>query len=178
MAGLTGLSHAGFASSDLDRTVDFYTRVLGARVQWQTERQIKLYVGDLGLAIPLARSITRPIFQLRDAAAEIGGGGRKDYEDLSLTARDEIGDLARSFLKMVTDLQAAADREKKLVAAEITGPQATPRGLRHRFGVHAIGSKVPEGTLQRWIGHARLRNTHIYTFAVGADEIALARRMW
>ena len=52
MAELKGLSHAGFASSDLDRTVDFYTRVLGAKVQWKTEKQIKLYVGDLGLAIP------------------------------------------------------------------------------------------------------------------------------
>ena len=53
MPGITGLSHAGFASSDLERTLDFYTNVLGAKVQWQTERQIKLYVGDLGLAIPL-----------------------------------------------------------------------------------------------------------------------------
>jgi catechol 2,3-dioxygenase-like lactoylglutathione lyase family enzyme len=53
MAGLTGLSHAGFASSNLERTMEFYTKVLGAKVQWQTERQIKLYVGDLGLAIPL-----------------------------------------------------------------------------------------------------------------------------
>ena len=53
MPGLTGLSHAGFASSNLERTLDFYTNVLGAKVQWQTERQIKLYVGDLGLAIPL-----------------------------------------------------------------------------------------------------------------------------
>lgn len=63
-------------------------------------------------------------------------------------------------------------------AAQIAGPQATPRGLRHRFGVHAIGSKVPEGTLQRWIGHARARNTQIYTVAMGAEELALARRMW
>ncbi len=52
MNGLTGLSHTGFASADLDRTVRFYTEVLGAKVQWQTERQIKLYVGDVGLAIP------------------------------------------------------------------------------------------------------------------------------
>jgi metallothiol transferase len=52
MNGISGLSHAGFAVADLDRTVRFYTEVLGARVEWQTERQIKLYVGDLGLAIP------------------------------------------------------------------------------------------------------------------------------
>lgn len=63
-------------------------------------------------------------------------------------------------------------------AAGIEGPQATPKGLRHQFGVHAIESKVPEGALQRWMGHARLRNTHIYTFVAGAEERALAARMW
>ena len=63
-------------------------------------------------------------------------------------------------------------------AAHISGPQATPRGLRHSFGVHALGSKVPEGSLQRWFGHADQRNTHIYTAAVDDEELALARRMW
>ncbi|MEJ7928235.1 tyrosine-type recombinase/integrase [Sphingobium sp. AN641] len=63
-------------------------------------------------------------------------------------------------------------------AAGIEGPQATQKGLRHQFGIHAIGMKVPEGTLQLWMGHARVRNTHIYTFAVGSEERALAARMW
>ena len=67
---------------------------------------------------------------------------------------------------------------RMMEAAGITGPQATSRGLRHQFGVHAIGSKVPECALQRWMGHARARNTQIYTFAMGAEELALARRMW
>ncbi|HVB05559.1 MAG TPA: VOC family protein [Acidimicrobiales bacterium] len=53
MDGLGGLSHFGFPSADLDRTIAFYTEVLGAKVQWQTERQTKIYVGDIGLAIPL-----------------------------------------------------------------------------------------------------------------------------
>jgi catechol 2,3-dioxygenase-like lactoylglutathione lyase family enzyme len=52
VVGLIGMSHFGFASADLDRTVRFYVDVLGARLQWQTERQIKLYVGDIGMAIP------------------------------------------------------------------------------------------------------------------------------
>jgi catechol 2,3-dioxygenase-like lactoylglutathione lyase family enzyme len=52
MDGLKGLSHYGYPSSDLERTVAFYTEVLGAKVEWATERQIKLYVGELGLAIP------------------------------------------------------------------------------------------------------------------------------
>lgn len=65
-----------------------------------------------------------------------------------------------------------------MIAAGIEGPQATPKGLRHQFGVHAIGRKVPEGTLKRWMGHSRLCNTHIYTFVEGAEERALAKRMW
>lgn len=62
--------------------------------------------------------------------------------------------------------------------AGIHGPQATSRGLRHHFGVNAIGSRVPESLLQRWLGHARPQSTRIYTFVVGAEERALAKRMW
>jgi integrase/recombinase XerD len=62
--------------------------------------------------------------------------------------------------------------------AGITGPQATPKGLRHQFGVHAISQKIPESTLQRWMGHSNGSSTQIYTFTIGAEERALAKRMW
>lgn len=62
--------------------------------------------------------------------------------------------------------------------ARIEGPQATARGLRHQFGIHAIAVNIPENLLQRWMGHARARTTHIYTLALGAEEQALAARMW
>ena len=65
-----------------------------------------------------------------------------------------------------------------MAVAEISGPQATAKGLRHQFGIHAIGQKIPEGTLQRWMGHAKGSSTQIYTFAVGAEERELAKRMW
>jgi integrase/recombinase XerD len=63
-------------------------------------------------------------------------------------------------------------------SASIAGPQATPRGLRHHLGVHASGMKIPESTIGKWLGHASLKSTRIYTAAVGAEERALARRMW
>ncbi len=70
-------------------------------------------------------------------------------------------------------------RIKELMdTAQIIGPQASPKGLRHQYGVLAIEKKIPEGTLQRWMGHARLRNTQIYTFVTGPEERALAKRMW
>lgn len=53
---ITGASHSGYYVEDLDRTIDFYTRVLGAKLAWRNEAGsrmplIKLYVGDFGLSI-------------------------------------------------------------------------------------------------------------------------------
>jgi len=62
--------------------------------------------------------------------------------------------------------------------ARIEGPQATARGLRHQFGVHAIEVQIPEPMLQRWMGHARARTTRIYTVFAGDEERRLAKRMW
>ena len=30
----------------------------------------------------------------------------------------------------------------------------------------------------RWLGHASAKSTRVYTFVVGAEERALAERMW
>jgi integrase len=63
--------------------------------------------------------------------------------------------------------------------AEITpGIHATPKGLRHGFGIHAIRSGVPVNLVQRWLGHARLETTMIYLQALGSEEREIARRMW
>lgn len=62
--------------------------------------------------------------------------------------------------------------------AGIVGPQATPKGLRHAFGVCAIQSKVPLNMVQRWLGHADIKTTSIYTSAMGPEERAIASLMW
>lgn len=62
--------------------------------------------------------------------------------------------------------------------AEIVGPQASPKGLRHSFAVAAISSGVPLNLVQRWLGHADMATTAIYTYAVGDEERAIAKRMW
>lgn len=62
--------------------------------------------------------------------------------------------------------------------ADITGPQATPKGLRHQFGTRGISNQIDEATLSRWLGHADIKSTRIYTVAVGPEERALAKRMW
>lgn len=63
-------------------------------------------------------------------------------------------------------------------AAEITGPMAMPKGLRHAYGIRAAGEKVPPSLIQRWLGHADSATTAIYLDAVGSEERAFARRLW
>jgi integrase len=58
------------------------------------------------------------------------------------------------------------------------GPHASPKGLRHGFGVHAIRSGVPLHLVQRWLGHASMTTTAIYLQVIGDEERAIAKRMW
>jgi integrase len=58
------------------------------------------------------------------------------------------------------------------------GPHATPKGLRHGFGLHAIRSGVPINLVQRWLGHANMTTTAIYLQAMGFEEREIAARMW
>ena len=62
--------------------------------------------------------------------------------------------------------------------AGVDGPQSSPKGLRHGFGVQAVSSGVPLNLVQRWLGHAQLSTTAIYADAVGAEERDLMARMW
>lgn len=65
-----------------------------------------------------------------------------------------------------------------LECAGIDGPCAMPKGLRHGFAVGAIQSGVPLDLVSRWMGHASLRTTSLYTQAMGPEERAIAARMW
>ncbi|HWJ69191.1 MAG TPA: tyrosine-type recombinase/integrase [Sphingobium sp.] len=65
-----------------------------------------------------------------------------------------------------------------MVSAGIVGPHATPKGLRHAFGVCAIQSNVPLNLIQRWLGHADIKTTAIYTSAMGPEEREFASRTW
>jgi integrase len=63
-------------------------------------------------------------------------------------------------------------------AAGIAGPHATPKGLRHGFGIKAVVSNVPLNSLQKWLRHADLKTTAIYADAQGPEEKKIAERMW
>ena len=54
--------------------------------------------------------------------------------------------------------------------------QASPKGLRHGFGVAAVSAGIPLNLVQKWLGHAQLTTTAIYADATGAEEKDIARR--
>lgn len=58
------------------------------------------------------------------------------------------------------------------------GPHASPKGLRHAFGVNAIASGVTLNMLQKWMGHTYMETTAIYANAIGQEERDIAARMW
>jgi len=62
--------------------------------------------------------------------------------------------------------------------AGLDGPQASPKGLRHGFGVAAVSAGIPLNLVQKWLGHAQLSTTAIYANAVGEEEQSIAARMW
>jgi integrase/recombinase XerD len=62
--------------------------------------------------------------------------------------------------------------------AKLDGVPASPKGLRHGFGVAAVSAGIPLNLVQKWLGHAQLSTTAIYADAVGAEEKDIARRMW
>ncbi len=62
--------------------------------------------------------------------------------------------------------------------ASIEGPHASPKGLRHAFGILAAAKTRNPRLVQKWLGHRSLETTTIYMDAVGAEEREAASAMW
>ena len=58
------------------------------------------------------------------------------------------------------------------------GPQRSPKGLRHGFGINATVNGIPLHMIQKWMGHAQLSTTAIYADAIGKEEQDIAAKMW
>jgi integrase/recombinase XerD len=58
------------------------------------------------------------------------------------------------------------------------GPHASPKGLRHGFGVTAVSKGIALNMVQKWLGHSQLITTAIYANAVGEEEQSIASKMW
>jgi integrase len=55
---------------------------------------------------------------------------------------------------------------------------AQPKSVRHAFGADAALNQITLSLIKRWMGHARLETTEIYTTLVGSEERALAELTW
>ena len=68
--------------------------------------------------------------------------------------------------------------KRAMATADLTGTPASPRGLRHAFGVGTLQAGVPIPLVQRWLGHSRMTTTAIYASVVGPEELSFAQRFW
>jgi two-component system OmpR family sensor kinase len=86
-------------------------------------------VASIALAIWIASILTRPLREMADTAAEIGGGDLT--KRVSVVEGGEVGILAQSFNQMLDRLQAAFDRERDFVSDashELRTPLTVLRG--------------------------------------------------
>lgn len=58
------------------------------------------------------------------------------------------------------------------------GVHASPKGLRHGYGVNAISVGIPLNMLSKWMGHSKIETTAIYADALGEEQRQIAERMW
>ena len=65
-----------------------------------------------------------------------------------------------------------------MLAAGIDGIRATPKGLRHAFGIAANQKGIQLNMVQKWLGHADIKTTAIYCEAIGREERNVASRLW
>lgn len=81
---------------------------------------------------------------------------------------------------LISYRRTAGWRVIKQVMAEagIQGKHATPKGLRHSFGVHCAFNNIPMPLAQKWLGHADIRTTAIYYQIIGKEEREMAERLW
>jgi site-specific recombinase XerD len=68
--------------------------------------------------------------------------------------------------------------KRLMTRAGVRGVSACPRGLRHGFGVACVQAGIPITLLQRWMGHAKLETTAIYTNVSGPEEREIAQKFW
>jgi len=71
-------------------------------------------------------------------------------------------------------------REVKAIMAdaEIIGPQACPRGLRHGYGVACALKRVPIGITQNLMGHSTSETTAIYQQILGNEANNMLSGLW
>jgi integrase len=94
--------------------------------------------------------------------------------------RDAQCDPTRAGKRLWTWSRTTAWRYVKKIMRLANSPEyvSKPKALRHAFGAEAALNQVSLPLVKKWLGHAKLETTEIYTSLVGREERALAQRMW
>ncbi|HEY4902462.1 MAG TPA: methyl-accepting chemotaxis protein [Candidatus Sulfotelmatobacter sp.] len=99
---------------------------------------VALIVGVV-IAYRTAKSITKPLSDLMHVARQIGNTGDLEHS-IDLKRDDEIGELARSFAKMVTYLKEMASVSESIAGGDLT-VEVKPRSSHDTLG-HAFARMV------------------------------------
>lgn len=87
-------------------------------------------------------------------------------------------DAARRRLWLSCRTTAWKQVKRLMLDAGVPAHLATPRALRHTFGVEATACRISLSVVQKWLGHAKIETTAIYATPIGKQERALARLTW
>jgi integrase/recombinase XerD len=93
--------------------------------------------------------------------------------------RDAQRDPERARARLWRFSRTTAWRRIKFVMRHAAHPEfvSQPKSLRHAFGAEA-SMHVALPMVQKWLGHASIKTTAIYTTLVGNEERAVARKTW
>ncbi|HET9744024.1 MAG TPA: methyl-accepting chemotaxis protein [Terriglobales bacterium] len=88
--------------------------------------------GGIAIAYLTAQSIIEPLLHLMLAAREIGDSGDLDQK-IDIERRDEVGELSKSFAKMITYLKEMASVSEAIAGGDLA-VQVQPRSQRDTLG--------------------------------------------
>lgn len=102
------------------------------------------------------------------------------YLDAVHNVRDAQRNALKSHQRLWSWSRTTAWRRVRLVMRKASNPDflAKPKSLRHAFGAEAALNGIPLTLIKKWLGHARIETTEIYTSLVGREERQMAARMW
>jgi signal transduction histidine kinase len=127
------------------------------------------------IGIGLATTLLRRLRRLREAAVRLGERGLSE-EAPSDRGRDEIGDLARAFTSMQTQLRAQEEARKRFVATashELRNPLASLHGVLE-LADDDLGVEPPDvADAREQVGRARDQSRRLS--ALAADLLDLSR---
>src|SRR6266516_1929387 len=127
------------------------------------------------LGIGLATTLLRRLRRLRDAALRLGARGLSEEAPRD-RGRDEIGDLARAFASMQTQLRAQEEARKRFVATashELRNPLASLHGVLELADDDLRLEPLDVGDARQQVGRARDQSRRLSVLA--ADLLDLSR---